>query len=472
MPSPKRRKKRRIRSPHPGVKLNGRRLPSGRMQWRARFIDPDTKRATDVTLDAVELPNHEARRLWAVRKSKALAKLRMRIDEVGPRSAPTGLQEAVTDYLAGGKHRLRARTLVTYRLAIDQLTAWAAREGVASTADLTRARLTGFRDHLIAKPRRAAVKGGRRGEARELDRKRSAVSVNRELRTLKTVLNTWRTAGRLPQLDRDAIADTLKTLPVPREQPAYLTPAKLDKLIGAAVKHDARTFKMTRKEKEAGKARTGSTQRHVPITSFVLFLLLTGCRRGEALGLKWSDVDLEATDHEGRTVGEIRLRAEDTKTHRARTIGLEVSPALRVLLAAMKLRAGKEAETAHVFELPAWARDPEQEGPQPYTVDLIETARDRMKGLGAPKDFDWQMLRSTCGTYLTNAPGIWGSATVFMSAKQLGHSVVVAERHYLGVHRGIPKDAHTLEAAMQIESQVKGAVTAAERTRPALISAV
>jgi hypothetical protein len=38
-----------------------------------------------------------------------------------------------------------------------------------------------------------------------------------------------------------------------------------------------------------------------------------------------------------------------------------------------------------------------------------------------------------------------------MSARQLGHSVAVAERHYLGVHRGIPKDAHTLEAAMQIE---------------------
>jgi hypothetical protein len=61
------------------------------------------------------------------------------------------------------------------------------------------------------------------------------------------------------------------------------------------------------------------------------------------------------------------------------------------------------------------------------------------------------MLRSTCATYLTNAPGIFGAATVFMSARQLGHSVMVAEKHYLGVHRGIPKEAHSLEAAMQIE---------------------
>ena len=70
-----------------------------------------------------------------------------------------------------------------------------------------------------------------------------------------------------------------------------------------------------------------------------------------------------------------------------------------------------------------------------------------MKTYGAPT-FDWQLLRSTCGTYLTNAPGIFNAATVFMSAKQLGHSVAVAERHYLGVHRGIPREAHTLEAAM------------------------
>jgi hypothetical protein len=29
---------------------------------------------------------------------------------------------------------------------------------------------------------------------------------------------------------------------------------------------------------------------------------------------------------------------------------------------------------------------------------------------------------------------------------RLGHSVAVAERHYLGVHRGIRRDARTLEA--------------------------
>jgi hypothetical protein len=49
-----------------------------------------------------------------------------------------------------------------------------------------------------------------------------------------------------------------------------------------------------------------------------------------------------------------------------------------------------------------------------------------------------------------NAPAIFGVATVFMSARKLGHSVAVAEGHCLGAHRGIAAEAKSLEAAMQI----------------------
>jgi hypothetical protein len=154
-------------------------------------------------------------------------------------------------------------------------------------------------------------------------------------------------------------------------------------------------------------------------------------------------------------VGEIRLRGELTKTHRARTIGLEVSPALRALLAAMKLRAGKDAAILHVFG-----------GVVPYTGDLVESARQRLIGeYGAPRA-DYQLLRSTCATYLTNASGIFGSATAFLSARQLGHSIAVAEKHYLGVHRGIPKDASTLEVAMQIEGSMGELIAAVGAATP------
>ena len=146
------------------------------------------------------------------------------------------------------------------------------------------------------------------------------------------------------------------------------------------------------------------------------------------------------------------MKASATKTKRARTIGLEVSPALRTILKGMQ-KGKRDAD--FVFG-----------GAEPYTADMIEAARDRMIELFDAPKFDWQLLRSTCSTYLTNAPGIFGSASAYMSARQLGHSVTVAEKHYVGLHRGISRKATTLEAAMQIESNLRelagGTVTASE----------
>lgn len=434
------KRKRLIRSPHPGVVLKARVLPSGRSAWRARFEDPDTGREVYVTLDPVALPTHEARRLWAVRKSKAIAVRRMELEGGANRAVSKPIGDALNDYRTDARIRLRPKTIVTYELAVARLLRWAKREGVESTADLTRARLASFRASLVAAPRKTAKRGGKRGARKQSERKRSPVSINVELRSAKALINAWRLAGFLPHLDSDAIADALKALPVPREQPVFLSPAAIAKLLHAAMRHDGDVFVETRAEHE-GRQPKGGTLRYQPIAPFAAFLLLTGCRRGEALALKWADVDLEALDSQGNVVGEIRLRAETVKTHRARTIGLEVSPALRALLAAMKLRAGKDADALHVFG-----------GQEPYTPDILKSARQRLlTEYGAPS-FDWQALRSTCATYLTNSPGIFGAASSFMSARQLGHSVTVADRSYLGVHRGVPKDAHTLEAAMQIEA--------------------
>lgn len=451
------RKTRRIRSPHPGVVIKERALPSGATAYRARFDDPDTGRETYVTLDAVALPTREARRLWAIRKSKALAQRRMELEGGSPRVEARALADAAHDYFRSGENRLRSKTIVTYRLAVDPFVTWCGRHGVRTTADLTRAKLAAFRDALIARTKLSAVKGGRRGQVDSSERKRSPLSINRELRTLKTLLNAWRQAG-IMVLTRDDIADALKALQGPREQPVYLHPAQIRRLLEAAARHDAAVFTETRAE-HAGRRPLGTTRRYEPIAPFTAFLLLAGCRRGEALALTWSDVDLDAVDHEGRKVGEIRLKAEATKTKHARTIGLEVSPALRAMLAEMQLRAAPGEP--YVFG-----------GSTPYSVDLVDAARARLLDeYGAPK-FDWQALRSTCATFLTNAPGIFGAATVFMSARQLGHSVQVAERHYLNVHRGIPRDARTLEAAMQVEDLLQRDAGGPARSSATLVRAV
>lgn len=53
---------------------------------------------------------------------------------------------------------------------------------------------------------------------------------------------------------------------------------------------------------------------------------------------------------------------------------------------------------------------------------------------------------------LTNAPGIYGAASAFRSAKRAGHSVVIAERHYVDVLRDLPATATTLEDAVGIRA--------------------
>src|SRR5688500_9049888 len=67
------RRKRRTRSPHPGVVLIPPDVDGRHPNWRARFTDPDTGRLKKVTLDAAALPNADARRDWAIKKSKSIA---------------------------------------------------------------------------------------------------------------------------------------------------------------------------------------------------------------------------------------------------------------------------------------------------------------------------------------------------------------------------------------------------------------
>jgi hypothetical protein len=126
-------------------------------------------------------------------------------------------------------------------------------------------------------------------------------------------------------------------------------------------------------------------------------------------------------------------------------VSLEVSPALAALLAGL---APAEQRKGPVWKL---------------TGDQVKASAKRLDRYGAPAGWTWQALRRTCGTYLTNAPGIFGAASAYRSARQLGHSVQIAERHYLGVVK-VPKEATTLEAAMGCEVEIN-AFVGASRTQ-------
>ena len=215
----------------------------------------------------------------------------------------------------------------------------------------------------------------------------------------------------------------------------------MKRLLDAALSHDAECFSATRAE-HAGNGTPGTTPRYEPIAPVVVTALITGLRFSHLLGLKWCDVDL--TGH-----GEIVPEA-GSYTKRTGVVDLVISPELKRMLSALKK-----------------AKDPDGERVFLTTPGEAKAALRRLlREYGAPKQSTWQAFRRSCGCYLTNAPGIFGAASAYRSAKQLGHSVQVAERHYVDIVRGIPPEARTLEAAMQIEAEVARVIEAVEaRTR-------
>jgi integrase len=434
-------RKRVIRSAHPGVVLIPPDPAHNHPTWRARFIDPDKGRPTKERLDPLALRTAEARRGWAIRKARALAKRAMEIESGAPRATGGALSAGIDRYYKAHA-QLRANTLSSYKSATDKLLEWAAANGVKSGDDLTRAKLLGFREELIAEPKRAAAKKAKRGARRATAVRRSAYSVNRELRGIRVVLGYLAELDLLTKIREGDLRRALKKLPITTEEADFLKPAELAALLEAALAHDADKHTETR-EGHRGLRPLGSTPRFEPVAPFIAMLVLGGMRLGEAVSLEWQAVDLHARGLDGQEVGELHLSGEKTKTKRSRVVDLSVSPMLRDLLLAMEKVRG---DGALVFGL---------------TYDGAAAAVKRLKkNYGAPARFGYQVLRSTCGTFLTNSPGIFGAASAYRSARQLGHSVSVAEKHYLGLIRIAP-DARDLETAMQIKPLLERVIAAA-----------
>lgn len=316
---------------------------------------------------------------------------------------------------------LRPGTLAVYRRATRKLEAWSGRAGVRSADDLNGPRLVALRASLVKDPKHNPSQGGKRGRKDASRERRKPAAVNVDLRAIKTVLCYLRRLGVFPHLTNDAITDSLKQLQVDHNVGDFLRPAEIRALLDAAEKHDAQTFKGTRAEHALGHG-VGTTPRYQPILPLIRAALLTGMRIGELVSLDWSQVDLDAQV--------IRLTAA-TKTRRGRVVGLEVCPSLVGMLKDLG-----PAKSGSVFGM---------------TGDQVKAAVRRLADYDAPDGWTWNTLRRTCGTFLTCAPGIYGAGSAYRSARRLGHSVAVAEKHYVGVVRGIPADATTLEVAMGLK---------------------
>lgn len=462
-------KRKRGSAKHKGVVLVSRPAPSGGLRWLARHRDPETGKVKETTVPA-KYTTAEERGAWAVRFRKEVELREQQVAAGAPTKTDATLEDTVEAYYRDLAPLLRPSTVKAYRLGTDALLAWAETRGVKLAADLRAEHLELFRASMFKAPRQeqAAGRGRGRGARAEGAERRSPVSVNSRLRAVKTVLNALRRVGKVPMLNLEALKDNLRAEREPRPTPEHLRPAALAKLLRAALRHDAETFAITRDENAAGlgwertKAAAtglapgdrphGTTPRYPAIAPYLATVLFTGMREAEARTLRWAAVDLDAPP-----AGAIELRPEDTKTKHGRLVDLLVSPGLRQLLRALKLRAGN---SVHVFG-----------GAEPVSRATVEAARKRlMSEYGAPA-FTWQQLRETCATFLANS-SIFGEASAYREAKQLGHSVTVAERHYCGVAHVDPS-IKTLEEAMGVADELALVVrqTSGERLAARIIAA-
>lgn len=393
----------RDRARHPGVWLLDPNNDTGgrRKLWRARFIDASGKRKT-ITLEPRDGKNKRTALEWAIQRSESLQLERSQV-KAGIIHVVEGmpLREAVERFFAAHP-RLSEGTRRSYRTAIATLTHGRER---LTTLDLTPKLLRHWRDERVNARRRVTRRGGTTGEKTQSKELRSAASVNKELRSVGRWLY-WMLESHFVRLTRDDLRSVLKKEDFKPETKPILDRDQIAELMTACAKHDA----------GATHAKTGN-QRHPKITPFVRFLLLTGMRVGEAIALTWRDVKADR----------VIVRAEVSKTRKKRKVNLAISPtALRGL--------ERGHSDARVFDM--------SEGD-------ARAAIKRLASCDAP-DFTWHTLRRTCGTFLTCAPGIYDAASAYMSARRLGHSVKVAEVHYLGEITDISKDAKTLEQAMGI----------------------
>lgn len=435
-PSKRRRARRSSGSFHPGVRIKppqaGNRMP----YFRAVYTDPDTNRPVYERLDPDLYPTGESRKQWAIRKSLALRKRTVEISDGARKKTGESFDDLIELFIADNEN-LREGTLDEYKRSLRVFSQWTDGEGNTDPDRLRRADLFAFRVYAMKLPKKQAARGRKRGQSATLPKRRSLITVNGDLRVVGTFLRWMIKTERLPKLHLDDLVTGLERYDFIPDPPEYLARREIVRSLWSAMRHDLAVFAMTREEKEAGEK--GTTRRYISIAPFFAVAFLAGMRLDELCLIEWrTHVDLEYEDIDGNVIGQIKLRAQDTKTKRARFVSFEVSPLLRKLMLALYKKTGGKGGVFGV------------------TYDEAQAANQRLRDdFKAPAKLTYQIARSTCSTYLTNAPGIYGAAASFHAAKQLGHSQEVQEKHYAGLVKGIRPEIKALEGAMKIETEVK-----------------
>lgn len=293
------------------------------------------------------------------------------------------LNDLCDKYIPAAKSRLKSWAEIE-----RQLKWWQSKAGSEMLAHITPARIAEWRDELAAMPKQRG--GG----------KRSAADVNRTIAALSGAMT--HAVKELGWIERNPCERVTK----PKEaggRVRFLSDEELPRLLDAV--------------------RASS---HSDLLPAVLLALTTGARKGEILGLRWSQIDFKRRA--------ITLHQGETKNNAGRALPLS-GEIVELLKARAKVHNLKDdrvfppAEGCKELEL----REPWKAALVQAGIDVRQATR---KGRGkvaangeAPpvltSDFRWHDLRHTAASYLTMA-----GVSAIEVARVLGHKTLAMSLRY------------------------------------------
>jgi|GEM_PF-5094803 len=395
---------------------------------RYKWTDPLTGKLDSDTFTEREARTADTRARAMKRKSDELRQLREDI-EAGKVKANSGftVAQAVAAFFDDNPHR-RPAYVAELRRATDRFEAWADSAGIGSVDEINKAALVRFAGAVKRAPKHRAVKGGRAGQYAPSKERRAPVTINSELTAAGTVLLWLRGADLLSRATPEDIAQALKHISAPKDDPDPLQPAEVRAVLRAAIERDADLAARARRGKRVGP----------PIAGFVAFEVLSGIRAEQARALTWDRVNFE-----GRLT--ITITTSSKTKRKRRMLFDDVTPKLRELLEAQAVVTGGKR--------PVWGFSEQQT--KRARERLIDTPGPKKRGKGmkaayGSPAFTWQQLRvtsrSACGAaQLMDADAM---------ARHYGHIKEVAHDFYAGSMPSVSRDAESIEDALGIEAEL------------------
>jgi integrase len=378
---------------------------AGRPFYALRYTDPATGKCKQPRLPGVT--TIEAAEAARATLSNTLQHRKLQVTLAGGREhagLTCTIREELETYLdaVGSKVSRRGRrtspvTLRRYRDGLTEFADWCEAHDATQLGQLSRTLLGEWRKS--------------RQDTRAHGHERKASTVNQEVKPIRQMLVAAARFGRISHLSSDAIAGALARLVEPAPEPRCYSRPELAAILRAALRYD------TQRDLRCGTP---------PIAPIMAVAMLTGMRRGELAKLQCREVLFDAPsdfDPSIRTgLDVIRLPKTKTKTFETRDVATTpYSPLLGELLRALIAKRPGHERVLRVGYVAvgdyAW----------------------RLRAFGAPEDFRLKDLRSTCATCQSPLPG-----NAKAKAARLGHTLAIAERHYLALPSGMPESAADL----------------------------